>query len=86
MSTSTSKQPLGYFQPKNLREIFALQLAQRLADEENLHAYVDLLRTYPVPFLLEVFAVAKEQSSTTDSLRERFWSVLGEDPEWRKND
>jgi hypothetical protein len=86
MSTDTNEQPIGRFQPKTLREFFALQLAQRLGDEDNLSSYLSLLGTYSVPFLLDVFEVAKESATTPEALRERFWSQLGEDQEWRKDE
>jgi hypothetical protein len=86
MSSEQVERPSGRFHPTTLREVFALQLAQRLQDEDKLRTYLDLLRTYPVPFLLDVFEAAKESTTTPDEIRERFWSKLREQSDWRQNE
>jgi hypothetical protein len=76
MSSDNSTRLSRDFQPKTLREVFVLQLAQRLQDEEDLGRYLDLLSTHTVPFLLDVYQAAKEETTTPEALRERFWILL----------
>lgn len=86
MSTDNESRSTGRFQPQTSREVFALQLAQRLHDEAHVRSYISLLGTYPVPFLLDVYQTAKNETGTPEALRERFWSILGENSDWRMND
>lgn len=86
MSTETDTYASLGFQPQTLREVFAFRLAQRLEDLEHLDRYVDLLGKSSMPLLMDVLELAKESTSTTPELRERFWTILEENNEWRKDD
>lgn len=86
MSTDTDKDADLGFQPQTLREVFAFQLAQRLEDEEHLSRYLDLLTKTSMPLLMDVLELAKESTNTPLELRERFWTILKENKEWRKDE
>jgi hypothetical protein len=85
MRSDITERPTGHFQPKTLREVFVLQLAQRFDDEANLPRYLDLLGTHTLPVLLDIFAIAKEETTTPEALRERFWSILHEQQDGKEN-
>lgn len=86
MSSDNIERPASRYEPTTSREVFALQLAQHLHDESSLRSYVNLLGVYPIPFLLDILVLAKNEAVTDQALRERFWTVLGEQQDWRMNE
>jgi hypothetical protein len=67
----TSSSPKG-FRPRTVEEFFALQLARKLADTENLRYYQTLVEQYPRELILQAYRRAEKKRGNATDLCDRF--------------
>ena len=62
----------GFFRPKSVEQFFALQIARKLTDQENLSTYLRWAEQLDRRRLIDVFRRTQERSDRTTNPAETF--------------